>query len=305
MEYFFGEHLRLDWGLDNPNKTAAIIAGITIATWLIAGVWKNSKICYLIAGLAFFYGGALLLETYSRGGIVALTVGLIPVLLWVSKKRSKFEIAYFLALMVGLGLYAQKNEVSTRISPQYINEDTSVSNRVEIYKQIPKMLADNPHGWGWGKSGEAYGDFYQSLEHNEDYRTLVNYHATILTEVPWWGRIMYVSAWALLIALVLPSKQLELIPCVCSGVILSFFLACSFSTLGETWQTWLPTIGATALVSVWRIYNRQSWHKQTTTYLILAANLLLFLLCLTGEILPRSEHTIAPASDRIIIQRDL
>jgi hypothetical protein len=57
-------HSRMDWGLGNPNKTAALIALIMIAVWILGyirdwGFW---------VALALFTGfGVCLILTQSRG----------------------------------------------------------------------------------------------------------------------------------------------------------------------------------------------------------------------------------------------
>src|ERR1700734_2850965 len=76
MNTYFQGVWRMDWGLGNPNKTAALIAILMIAIWVIAYLHKWG---FWVALVPFTALGVCLIHTVSRGGIVALGIGLTAV----------------------------------------------------------------------------------------------------------------------------------------------------------------------------------------------------------------------------------
>ena len=72
-EIFFNGVWRMDWGLGNPNKTAALIATLMVGLWGLAYVRKWG---FWVALAGFTALGFCLVHTFSRGGLVALFVGL-------------------------------------------------------------------------------------------------------------------------------------------------------------------------------------------------------------------------------------
>jgi hypothetical protein len=70
-DIFFNGTWRMDWGFGNPNKTAAFIAILMIAVWILAYIHKWG---FWIALVAFTGLGICLIHTMSRGGLVALLV---------------------------------------------------------------------------------------------------------------------------------------------------------------------------------------------------------------------------------------
>ena len=158
-------------------------------------------------------------------------------------------------LVTGYSLY---NESSSRTSLNYLKKDASAGNRVTIYRSVPKMLAESPNGVGKGMSGLYFRQHHQEINRNERYRSLVNFHATILTESPWWGRLLYVMSWALLISLMLPVNPRNSVYVIGLAIVLCTFTVNVFSTIGEAWKTWLPLILITLIVSAKRIISRDS-----------------------------------------------
>lgn len=337
MDFFFNDHLRLDWGLGNPNKTAALISCISLSCWIVAAILKPRKISFVIAGLGFLYFACISLDTYSRGGMVATIVGLIPIAIWVFRQRSKFERCYFLGLIIAIIGYGISNDAVTRASPQYVQVDGSVINRLPIYEQVPRMLAAHQHGIENGQTGVLYSHFYQDLNHKQLYQSLINYHATVLVENPWWWRILYVSSWAAAFTLFYPfagrgsysrscreesfsavgklgmqdaqssgGMHAQLVPLVGLSVALSFFASCCFSTIGETWQTWIPLAFMIALVLVWRIVGRHPINVSALKCSLITCNLALVLTCLLGLVTPSDSETQIISYDRdcILIKKE-
>src|SRR5690606_38880648 len=128
--------------------------------------------------------------------------------------------------------------------------DRSITNRLEIWKQAPRMMVDAPGGWGIGNSGNAYGQWYQPLDQHELYRTLVNTHLTWLVEVVWPLRFLYV--FGLFTAVVFcwkwHGRKRFSIPL---GIWIAFGVAATFSLVAESPWLWiLPGLNSIAVLSV-------------------------------------------------------
>src|ERR1700722_5010575 len=89
---------RMDWGLGNPNKTAALIATLMIGAW---GLAHFRKWGFWVA-LSLFTGlGACLILTLSRGGLVGLVLGSSFVLAWMRRPLStRHHIAVIIACAI-------------------------------------------------------------------------------------------------------------------------------------------------------------------------------------------------------------
>ncbi len=84
-EFFFNGVWRLDWGLGNPNKTAALIVELMVAVWLLAYAWKWGF--WMSLGFFTMLGGCLI-HTFSRGGLAALIAGMLPLIVFASRPWS-------------------------------------------------------------------------------------------------------------------------------------------------------------------------------------------------------------------------
>ena len=98
MNFYYNGVWRMDWGLGNPNKTATLIACLMIAVWAIALLWKHGFWPALVLFTALAW---CLVETYSRGGLVALLTGMAILLASIPRPwpRSRW-IAIVAALWV-------------------------------------------------------------------------------------------------------------------------------------------------------------------------------------------------------------
>jgi hypothetical protein len=253
METFFQGHLRLDWGFDNPNKTAALIAMLMIAVWGLAYIRKYG---FWIALVLFTALGGCLIHTFSRGGIIALFAGLLPVL-WVAPrpwvKIKIFAVSLSIWAMIGVSIYLNAHE---RFGQGIAEEDKSITNRLKMWKHTPRMMVDAPAGWGLGNSGKAYMNWYQSLEDGEDYRTLVNSHLTWLVEFGWTGRFFYIFGWVLVFTLLFPSSN-HLWHSILLGIWISFSVASWFSSIAEAQFLWILPVSALILRILARFISRE------------------------------------------------
>lgn len=265
----------MDWGLGNPNKTATLIAILMVAVWSLAYL-RNWL--FWISLVLFSALGICLVHTFSRGGMVAAFCGLIPLLVCLRRPLPIKRIVGVVAavwVIIGASIYLQAHE---RYGQGVVQEDRSISNRFVLWKAAPTMMVDAPGGWGLGESGKAYMDWYQPLERNESYRTLVNSHLTWLVEFGWIERFFYIFGWLAVLLLCLPTQGNRWLA-VPLGIWISLFTGAWFSSVGESIWLWIVPAIAMGWVIVWRIQNH-AW-PETKLLLLPPALAAASLLCLS------------------------
>ncbi|MGJ3244139.1 MAG: O-antigen ligase family protein [Opitutales bacterium] len=312
-QLFFPEY-RLDWfgaGPSSPNKTGAFLALLALAACWPALRWPQRGFWLSLPGVGICL--ALLLQTESRGGLVAFGAGLLTLVgaVWaassslrpaVSRRFSKrcvpavprrfskrnlpgghrFGIcfkAWFRSLkqrgtgsatgagkplkhwmtrgtaigLLGFALVAYGGQlgVGERLDGMVTGDDASSAVRLKLYGAGLAMIAAAPAGWGWGRSGEAYGQWYQAIGDDRRYLSLVNSHLTWLAEGGWFFGLAYGLAWATAAALVLPlpfspDRAVAFALWVCLGT------AGIFSTVLTLWVLWVLPV----LALVWVVVGR-------------------------------------------------
>lgn len=267
----------MDWGFDNPNKTAALITTLIIAVWFLAYMHKWG---FWVA-LALFTGlSVCLVHTFSRGGFLGAVIGLVTVVWrlphpWPCKRVMGIVASVLLTLSLFFAMQAHK-----RFSQGIVSEDHSITNRWEIWKTAPRMMVDAPHGWGWGRAGQAYMQWYQPVNRSEAYRTLVNSHLTWLVELSWPLRFLYTLAWLVIFLLCWPAKGESAIPL---GIWMAFAVTAFFSSVAESLWLWIvPAISLLTVLS--DRMARMSWLRWVQgAFAVGAAAAITFGLFLIGQ----------------------
>lgn len=244
----------MDWGLGNPNKTAALIATLMVGVWFMAYIWRRG---FWVSLMLFLALSVCMIHTFSRGGLIAAFAGLIPLLIyaprpWPWKRITAVLISVWVA--VGFSIYIQANERYTKGIAQ---EDRSITNRLKLWSAAPAMMKDAPGGWGLGKSGQAYMDWYQPLDQHEGYRTMVNSHLTWLVEFGWLGRFLYLFGWTSALIICLPIQRARWLS-VSFGIWISFAIAATFSSVGESPWLWITPLTSLLAVLLYR-WRRRVW----------------------------------------------
>jgi len=175
--------VRMDWGFGNPNKTATLLVLLMLAVWFLPylrrwGFWVSLALFVVL--------GVCLVLTESRGGLAGLLVGGLFLVAWAPRPFPMKRTLTIFAACAGLGAFVLILGSQSRYEEAVTGDDLSIQNRLLIWKQVPTMLVDAPLGWGFGKSGDAYMQWYQPVTRGEGYRTLVNSHFTWLVETGWW-----------------------------------------------------------------------------------------------------------------------
>jgi len=287
VEFFHGEHLRLDWGLGNPNKTAALIACLLVVVHLLRYV-SEKKWSLFVFGAVFLGLGICLIHTYSRGGILAAVIGQLAY--WTARTRGRFtlpprsELICGIVLAAVLAIYSALPQVNaaSRYTQGVLpaDEDRSITNRLRLWKDVPRMMVDAPRGWGLGKAGVAWMQWYQPTDTRYQYRTLVNSHLTWLVEFGWIGRFAYLFGWGMLFAIVFcwsigkDNKKERRSAGIATGLWASFAVSMFFSSVAESWVLWILPIGGL----VWMLFpvrilkpKRAGWNGLRIELIVMGA----------------------------------
>ena len=235
---------RLQLGFDSPNK-AAVLFGCLALVLAVAAFRARRRPAAVALGVASCLSWGGLSLTYSRGGLVAFSLGLMVVL--GTFRRRLLKVLPLVLLFVGIVLAAVA--FCSREKGLTLTNDASVGNRLEIWRTAPQMMADALTGWGIGNAGDAYMGWYQSLRSHERYRTLVSSHLTWLVELGLWGRIAYCAGWLLMLGLCFRRWRRGDNPLPLS-VWLSFGIAAAFSSVAESPVLWLVPV-VVAIPVVW------------------------------------------------------
>ncbi len=252
-DIFFHGVWRMDWGLGNPNKTAALIAILMVAVWGLAFVRRWG---FWLALPAFTVLGGCLVHTFSRGGLVAAMFGLLPLLVsaprpWPLRRMVAAGVAVWVMILFAFSLNAHE-----RYGQGVVRQDRSITNRLHLWKHGPLMIADAPGGWGLGNAAKAYLRWYQPLEDTESYRTFVNSHLEWLVEFGWPLRFLYLFAWAAVLLVCLPARGSPWLA-VPLGIWVAFGVASIFSSVAESPWLWiLPCLALLAALG-WRMTKRR------------------------------------------------
>lgn len=263
IEYFYGETLRWSFGFDNPNKAAVIFAcAVPLLWWLWQAAWRLRNVWMRVPALlasAGLLAGAwyCLIMTFSRGGLVAAAAALVYLIVrealrgrknatrWHKSARVWLSMA-LVALLIGGTVW---NGLGAR-STEAFGEDASVGNRIELWGSALQMAAENPRGFGTGKSGEQYMQWYQPLDRQQGYRTMVNSYLTFLVEQGWLWSGLALLGFAGFWVWTKPGGG-EHFPAALRASILGFLVAGVFSTTMEEWRLWVfPAAAGTLLVGL-------------------------------------------------------
>lgn len=272
QEFFYNGVKRLDWGFGNPNITAGLIATLLMAVWGLAFIHRWG---FWPALVGFTALGVCLIQTASRGGMVAAILGGVVLVACLRRPWPRGRWIPIVVALVLLGSYAVWHGVATRYGKGIVEEDASVSNRWLIYRMAPAMMVDAPGGWGHKRAAEAYHHFYQPVGRHERYGSLISSHLTWMAEWNWWWRIGYVVGWMSIFALCSPSTKRRWYGVVLA-IWVAFGAAAMFTTMANRWVLWggpgvllLGVLGTRIASNEWPLRRRWVW-VGTGTFALLA-----------------------------------
>lgn len=295
-EIVFNGIWRMDWGFGNPNKTAALIAELMVAVWVFEYARKRGF--WLALGLFTVLDGCLV-HTFSRGGLIAAFSGLIALIAFVPRPWPLTKVMAVGFSLLVIGAYAFHLNAHERYAQGLMEEDRSITHRMELWRGTPAMMVDAPKGWGIGNSGKAFIRWYQPAERNECYRTLVNSHLTWLVELGWPLRFLYLFAWMSVFLLCLPTKKARWYA-VPFGVWLAFGIAAFFSSVAESIWLWIVPCLSLAAVLGNRLRTMQ-WPRPVAWVVPAGVT---FLLCISFLLIGKGGMEIRGSKDRVIIGKN-
>ena len=247
-----GEDGRLRIGYANPNKGGFLMTEIALAALALL-LFASRRWIKALGGVVMVAAFVFLVLTQSRSAFVALVLG--AVVLAAFRSISLFSWRRFAIAAVGLVLVVciattvlAMSGVGTRFTTGLVNTASdSDALRVNIVKAAPAMIVDAPGGWGLGRSGWAYANWYQKPDEFRVVRTLVNSHLTWLVELGWCGRFAYLGGLIALVLLLAVSAKRGANP-LPLALFSALFTAGLFNSVMETPTLWLVPCASLALL---------------------------------------------------------
>jgi hypothetical protein len=279
--FFYQGVSRWAFGMDNPNKAAAILAFLLLLLLALAVRTRNGWFRWC-SGAAGAFVGYCLIHTFSRGGLAAFLVG--AVVLLAGLRNSLFNGRRWLPVLLAACVIAGVAVwigFAGRVAHSSPTGDASVGNRLAIWRNVPSMMVDAPGGWGHGSAGDAFMSWYQPLERHERYRTLVNSHFTWLVEFGWVGRFALVCFWMLAFGLGIMrwKERGDPLPL---AVWASFATAAFFSSVAEDWRVGVVPV-AMLVPAAGTFFSAAAARKRlVVTAALLASGLLLSVFVVLG-----------------------
>ncbi len=259
-EYFYGDVMRWSFGFENPNKAAVVFACLIPLFWAVwlAGIRLKARVWKVVVlagtGLGFLACWGCLLLTFSRGGAVGAVSGMVVASFWAWRLPWRRAALGASMILIGIVLAAAMVFGTAERAADAMGEDASVGNRIELWSSGLQMAFENPGGFGAGNSGREFMQWYQPIERNEGYRTMVNSYLTFLVE---WGWVAFAAAGAVLLAFwcwTWPGGGEERgarLRAALGGSLGAFLVSGVFSTtMEEPWLWILPGVVAGLLAAV-------------------------------------------------------
>ncbi len=152
--------------------SARIGAGVVGACSLVCLVWTMSRGAWLGSLLALAPFAALRFRSFFRARWTWIGCGVL-----------------FLAFAVWASLFGFDQMIRGFEAGGWTN-----AIRVEIWRNVPRMMFDAPQGWDFFGVGPAYLHWYQPLDVLALTPTLINDHFTWMVGWGWCGRLVYLFA---------------------------------------------------------------------------------------------------------------
>jgi len=181
--FYYHGRLRWSYGWATPNYAGAFLATIEPIIWLSAGLIYNKSRpktsgCFQFATeLAFWF---MLARTYSRGSIVAAFGARAT---WQATRGDLASIKKWAGYLLAPVACIRAGGLGGRIYNTVATADPSVEHRLELWTAGLRMLAASPWtGWGAGKSGIMYMNWYEPPGHTEIFASMVNSYLSLAVE---------------------------------------------------------------------------------------------------------------------------
>ncbi len=197
--FYFNDELRWNLFFAQPNEAGIFIATLIPFFWFWGRLLRREGILFYLISLfglmSEFFLWFLLFKTYSRGALVSLMgtafiFFIIQYFLHPKEKKTidllgcdKVEKSHHIFKVIGIGFLLFSSGFFDRIEPQYIANDRSALNRIEIWKGGAGLIANRPIvGWGTERSGEMFNHWFQNPRTESDVNSLINSYLTFGAE---------------------------------------------------------------------------------------------------------------------------
>ena len=169
---------RLKLWFENPNEAGALMA--LVALFAFAGVLAMGGCCKVPCLLATALAVFVLVETGSRGGMLAFLLGAGAMVLCEFKWRlPRKALALAVPAFAGAALVLYLLCAQTRIIGQMLALDEGNLIRLHVWTSVPRMMICAPFGW-WMPTGHCYCDWFQPVMDFKPLRYLISSHLSIL-----------------------------------------------------------------------------------------------------------------------------
>ena len=287
-----GKRLKL-W-FENPNEAGALMA--LVALFAFAGVLSARACCKVPCLLATALAVFVLVETGSRGGMLAFLLGVGAMILCEFKWRlPRKTLALAVPAFAGVAVVLYLLCAQTRIIGQMLALDEGNLIRLHVWTSVPRMMICAPFGW-WMPTGHCYCDWFQPVMDFWPLRYLVSSHLSILV----YGGCVVAFAYAFLWLSILRSTFRAAWRnghALAFGLWLALAAAMFFSTIGlyhyELWV--LPSV--VLAVHVLRLIRERDLRILSVGWNALAAAVLVVGLLLAGLVSERH------ADDPFLVRR--
>ena len=232
----------------NPNRAALIFVHVGLIA-LGAALFAGSLYGRLHGTLWALISIVLLLQTQSRGGFLSfvLSAGVLLFFRW-RKGIGRRLLVVLTVLVLLLAGTATVTGVAHRVTvgTVQVEDDASSQKRLTIWREVPRMMAAAPLGWGLWKSGPAYNAWFEKPGRMHMIGDLFNDHLSRFVEGGFVLGGVYVFVWCLLLIGSWRFAWRDGSP-VPFTVALSYFVASSFNPMNY----WTPSFVLPTAVGVW------------------------------------------------------
>lgn len=238
----------------NPNRTALIFAEaimLTLGVALFASGW-GFRIMGFACSVALFIP---LLMTQSRGGLLASLAGVG--LLTFSRFRHRFNRRRLIGIVLcALGILTVCHFAGFGHRFREAKDgDRSTTSRLVIWREVPRMIAAAPLGWGLWRSGHAYNSWFERPENMHMTGDLFNDHLSRFVEGGFVFGGLYVFAWVFVFLWCgrLAWRGGSPVPL---AVWVAYFISCCFNPMNYWFPTFYIPLGVTLAAVVGQIRHR-------------------------------------------------
>ena len=236
----------------NPNRAALVFGQLSLIALGIAlfgrsGIWRLHGVLWALISTL------LLFQAQSRGGFLAYVVGAaILGFFRVRRGVSRRVLLVFAVAVLLLGGFAVATKTANRLTIRAQTQENATSNtsRLFIWKEVPRMIAAAPFGWGLWQSGQAYNSWYEIKCRMHMIGDLFNDHFSRFVEGGFVMGGLYVFVWVLLFVWGVCSAWRGDSP-IPLAVLATYFVVSTFNPMNY----WTPGFYLPLAVLAWGVWK--------------------------------------------------